>query len=176
MSRDMQDNVGLFVPTTNIWDVQNLQEGKDISPALKELLILLYQDIGDISSALNLKTSGYLFQQEFINGKVLFNQKYIPNSYGRQVFQIIVDCGALPDTTTKAIPHNVVVLNSTQWTSITGAATDPVRMQGLPIPYASAATPDVIEVSVDATNVYITTSSDMTAFSQAYVILEYVKQ
>lgn len=72
MSFNLQNNIGLFVPTTNVWDIQNLEEGKDITPALKELLVRLYQNINAISLALNLKDSGYYVQQEFLTGQVFF--------------------------------------------------------------------------------------------------------
>ncbi len=175
MSFNLQNNTGLFVPTTNVWDIQNLEEGKDITPALKELLIRLYQNINNISLALNLKDSGYYVQNEFLTGQVFFPDA---NSSidGRQSFRTVVNFGALPDNTTGSMPHGIVVSNSFIFTRMYGCASNQVTMSYLPIPYASSATVDIIELSADANNVYVTTNSDLSAYTQTYIILEYVKE
>ena len=175
MPFNLQDNIGLFVPTTNVWDVQNLEEGKDITPALKELLIRLYQNINNISIALNLKDSGYYVQQEFMTGQVFFPDAHSSDD-GRQSFRTVVNFGALPNNTTGSMAHGIEVFNSFIFTRMYGCASNQITMSYLPIPYASAATVDIIELFADATNVYITTSSDLSAYTQTYIILEYVKQ
>jgi len=175
MPFNIQNNIGLFIPTTNVWDIQNLEEGKDITPALKELLIRLYQNINTISLALNLKDSGYYVQQEFMTGQVFFPDAN-NNASGRQSFRTVVNFGALPNNTTGLMAHGIDVFNSFIFTRMYGCASNQITMSYLPIPYASAATVDIIELSADATNVYITTSSDLSAYTQTYIILEYVKE
>jgi hypothetical protein len=44
------------------------------------------------------------------------------------------------------------------------------------LPYASPTDADNIELSVDVTNVSITTGSDRTGFTTTYIVLEYIKQ
>ena len=175
MPSNLQNNTGLFVPTTNVWDIQNLEEGKDITPALKELLIRLYQNINTLSLALNLKDSGYYVQQEFLTGQVFFPDAD-SNVDGRQSFRTVVDFGTLPNNTTGSMAHGIEVFNSFIFTRIYGCASDQITMNYLPIPYASATTAEIIELSADATNVYVTTSSDLTAYTKTYIILEYVKE
>lgn len=175
MSFNLQDNIGLFVPTTNVWDIQNLEEGKDITPALKELLIRLYQNINNISIALNLKDSGYYVQQEFMTGQVFFPDANSSDD-GRQSFRAVVNFGALPNNTTLSIPHGINVFNSFVFTRIYGCASNQITMNYLPIPYASATTAKIIELYADSTNVYITTNSNLSSYTQTYIILEYVKE
>ncbi len=175
MSFNLQNNTGLFVPTTNVWDIQNLEEGKDITPALKELLIRLYQNINTLSLALNLKDSGYYVQQEFLTGQVFFPDADA-NASGRQSFRTVVDFGALPNNTTGSMAHGIDVFNTFIFTRMYGCASDQIAMTYLPIPYASANSAEVIELSADSTNVYITTTSDLTAYTKTYIILEYVKE
>jgi hypothetical protein len=62
-----QNNVGLFIDTTQIWDeyLQAAQENIDA----RELFLRLYQNINKIAIALNLKDSGIYSQTEFVNGQ-----------------------------------------------------------------------------------------------------------
>ena len=175
MSFNLQNNIGLFVPTTNVWDIQNLEEGKDITPALKELLVRLYQNINAISLALNLKDSGYYVQQEFLTGQVFFPDAD-NNSNGRQSFRTVINFGTLPNNTTGSMAHGIDVFNSFIFTRMYGCTSNQITMSYLPIPYASSATVDIIELFADATNVYVTTNSDLSAYTQTYIILEYVKE
>jgi hypothetical protein len=48
-------------------------------------------------------------------------------------------------------------------------------MQYIPLPYASPTLVNNIQLSVDATNVTITTGIDYSAYTVTYVILEYIK-
>jgi len=65
-------NVGSFVPTTNIWDVQRLYEVDIKSPEFKELLVRLYQNVNNIALSLNSRDAGYYDNTEFINGQTFF--------------------------------------------------------------------------------------------------------
>lgn len=87
---------------------------------------------------------------------------------------MVVDFGALPNTGTKSVPHNITVTGSTIWTRYYATATYP-GSSGIPIPYASPTLANNIEINVDATNVNITTGSDRTAYTTTYVILEYLQ-
>jgi len=63
---------GLFVPTTNVWDVSEIYSLEGIKPEFKELLVRLYQNINNLSLALNLKDTGYYTEEEFVTGQVFF--------------------------------------------------------------------------------------------------------
>lgn len=177
MASQLTNNTGLFVPTTNVWDVENLQTGKDITPELKELLVRLYQNINGMCIALNLKDSGYYVQNEFITGQLFFPDAVMQDSQQfRQSFRVLVNCGALPNATTLIIPHSLQIENSFIFTRIYGTATNKVDREYLPLPYASLTLINNIELSVDSTNVYITTGIDYSAYTTTYVIVEYTKQ
>ncbi len=174
-----QVNPGSFVPTTNIWDVQQLYQVDVTSPEFKELLVRLYQNVNNIALVLNTKTSGYYVQQEFVTGNIYFQPTAsITNNANpqlRQTYRMVVDFGALPNATTKSVAHNIPDVDSNfTFVAIYGAATDPVALSYLPIPYASA-TNDNIELEVDATSVSITTTSNRSSYTRCYVVLEYLK-
>lgn len=176
MLTNIQNNTGLFVPSTNVWDIQSLQENKDVSPALKEVLVRLYQNINSIELALNLKDSGYYQNYEFLNGQQFFSDSTNTDITGRQVFRTVVVFGALPNATLKTVPHGIGFTNGCSITRVYGTATDNVAMNYIPLPYASPTLNKNIELSIDRTNVTITTGIDMTAYTITYVIVEYVKQ
>lgn len=170
---------GLFVPTTNVWDVSQLYEVDVNSPQFKELLVRLYQNINNISLALNIKDSGYYITDEFVNGQLFFpnptlNSSTLANAEFRQVFRLVIDFGALPNTAAKVVPHNLAVNIGYTFTRIYATASDTTGFNYIPIPYASSSGADNIQLDVDATNVTITTASDRTNFNVTYVILEYI--
>lgn len=170
---------GLFVPTTNVWDVQQLYEVDVTSPAFIELLVRLYQNINNIATALNIKDSGYYITQEFVNGQLFFPNPLLNSSTAqeagfRQVWRLVIDFGALPNTAAKSVPHNLIINSGVTFTRIYGAASDTTGFNYIPLPYASVSGIDDIQLDVDATNVIITTASNRTNFNVCYVVLEYL--
>lgn len=174
---DQQQDTGLYIGTTQVWDVARLYEIEVTSPEFKELLVRLYQQINKIATALNLKDTGIYFDQEIVNGQLFFPTDIADFSSGRMCYRTLVITGQLPVAGTISIPHNINVTAQTQWTRIYGAATKPtVAYSGIPLPYASPTLNQNISLNVDATNVNITTAIDYSAYTISYVILEYLKQ
>lgn len=167
MASNQQNNTGLFVATTNVWDVEAIKTTDVNSDAFKELLVRLYQNIGNICLALNLKDSGYYSVNEFVNGQIFVN--------GQQVFRTVVTFGTLPNAGTLTSPHGIAIDNGFTFTRIYGAASNITTMKYIPLPYASPTLVNNIELDVNATSVTITTAIDYSAYTVSYVVLEYVK-
>lgn len=179
MSSNLQNNIGLFIPTTNIYEIDQIQEQGLSKELLKNIFVHLYQDINNIALSLNLKDTGYYFDNEFLNSQLLFpNPNSIQANYnGRNIFRSVINFGALPNTATASVAHNIDISNGFSFTRIYACSSNPNTMQYLPIPYASAsAVANNIELSVDSNNVYITTGIDQSAYTTTYVVLEYVKE
>lgn len=181
MANNNESLFGLFVPTTNVWDVGNLYQIEVDSPQFKELLVRLYQNINTIATVLNLKDSGYYTTREFVNGQSFFPNPALNSSTDtvatyRQVFRTVVNFGALPNATTKSVAHNIVITAGYTFTRIYASASDTTGLTYIPIPYVDAAGVDGIELNVDATDVNITTTSDRTNYTVCYVVVEYIKQ
>lgn len=180
MASQNGSNVGAFVPTTNVWDVGQLHDVDVTSPAFKELLVRLYQNINAIALALNIKDSGYYVTEEFVNGQVYFPNPSLSSQTSskpvlRQVYRRVVNFGALPNTASKTVAHNLSITNGYTFTRIYGAASNTTGTTYIPLPYSSPVLANNIELSVDATNVTITTGSNRTSFTTTYVVLEYIK-
>ena len=181
-----QNNVGLFIDTTQIWDeyLQAAQENIDA----RELFLRLYQNINKIAIALNLKDSGLYSQTEFVNGQLWCPINEITNFVGtvgsndsqvnaepRQVYRKIVFCGALLNAAAKTIPHGIVISDTTRFVRIYGAANTmntAVAKLYKPIPCTGV---DPIDLLVDETSITLTTTTNLTAFNEVWVVLEYLK-
>jgi hypothetical protein len=181
-----QNNVGLFIDTTQIWD-EYLQASQGEIDS-RELFLRLYQNINKIAIALNLKDSGLYSQTEFVNGQQWCPINEITNFTGvvasndskvnadpRQVYRKIVFCGALLNAAAKTIPHGIVITDTTKFVRMYGAAntinTIPTKLYK-PIPCTGV---DPIDLLVDETNITLITTTNMTAFNEVWVVLEYLK-
>jgi hypothetical protein len=170
-------NFGIFVPTTNIWDVTNLS---NVDPALKELLVRMYQNINNISIALNLKDSGVYNTQPFVTGKTLFPNPALTSASStvpamRPIMRAFIPyLQPLPNATFVNIPHNLVINSSWSFIDIYGVGNDPVGKNYIPLPYASPTPANNIEVAVNATDIVVTTGSNRSNFTVNYFVLEYV--
>lgn len=173
-SNQSQTRAGLFVPTTNVWDVQQIQSVNVNSQEFKELLVRLYQNINNITIALNLKDSGYYDTTQFVTGQLFFPGTFIPNQY-RQVQRLVVNFGTLPNATVKSVPHGITVNPNTTFTRIYGVSTKNDQNSFLPLPYVNLTLNQCIQLDVDANNVNITTGINYSNWTTTYVVLEYLQ-
>lgn len=174
------NEVGAFIPTTTVWDVAQISSIDVTSPEFKELLIRLYQALNNMALSINIRDAGYYIRQEFVNGQLWFENPALSSSTGqypalRQVYRKVINFGALPNTGTKSVAHNIVVNVGTTFTRIYATASDTTGFHYIPIPYASPILANNIELNVDGTNVNIITGSNRSNFTVCYVVLEYIK-
>ena len=133
--------------------------------------IYLKRSLEDITKMLNRKDTGVY---DLIEQQV--NQQYFGNTQQtkRQVFRKAVSTGALPNAVIKTVAHGISGINSTwQFTRIYGFAQNQAVPRWIPIPNGTATYP--ISLWVDATNISLETTVNLTAFINSYVILEYFK-
>ena len=173
-------NYGLFIPTTRVFGGEALQNST-IDQASKNVLLQMYQAINDISLALNSKISGMYVLQEFITGATLF-PTIDGSSYGqqnpppRQEFGMVVKFGALPNAGTTSVAHGIKWDNKCQLTRLTAGATNQTGVTALSIPFSSPTLNENIKITLDATNVNITTAIDYSAYTITTVFIGYVKE
>lgn len=185
MANPLQSNVGSFVGTTNVWDVQQIRSVEVTSPEFKELLVRLYQNINNIVLALNIKDVGYYSIPEFLNGQLFFPNPTLAldnaqsHAY-RQVFRTVVNFGALPNTGAKSVAHNIdistVLPTNFSFTRIYGAASNGTTQSSfIPLPFSSPTLNQNIKLEVTNTNVVVTTATDYSSYTTCYVVVEYIK-
>ena len=169
-----QINAGAFLPTTNIWDVSELKDVDVNSEEFKELLVKLYRNLNNMALSINLRDAGYYDRTEFISGQQFFPNPALSSTTSqtpeyRQAFRKVINFGALPNSSTKSVAHELTITNAFTFTRIYGAASDTAALQYIPVPGGTTT------ISVDATNVSVTTTSNLSSFGTTYIILEYIK-
>lgn len=125
------------------------------------------------ANAINTKASGLFlteetasFQQYFTSGDPMQN---------RDVYRKVIDFGTLPNAGTKSVAHGIAFDANSSLTHLYAAATDPVNLLYIPIPYASPTLANNIEIYLDAANVNIITGSNRSPFTICYVVIEWLK-
>jgi hypothetical protein len=170
-------NYGSNIPTTYLFDVSQASTIDVNSTQFKELLVRLYQNINNIIQVINKKDTGYYLNTTFNTNQVFFNVNNDFNNL-RPIYRIVVDFGALPDTTSKPVAHNIPNLGTTYtFTRIDAVATEPdtssIHIPGWD-PSTFPGTESPINIEVTPTQVIITTTSDMSSYTRTWVILEYI--
>jgi len=167
-------NTGAFIPTTNVWDVSEIYSTDVKSPEFKELLVRLYQNLNVMAMGVNNRDAGLYDTSEFVCGQQFFPDPALTSASSvtptfRNVFRKVVNFGALPNNTGKSVAHGITTTVNTSFTRMYGVATDPTGFSALAIPNSD------ITLELDGTNVTITTTADLTAYTTTYVVLEYIK-
>lgn len=172
-------NYGAFVPTTQVWDTTEIQNIDVTKPEFKELLVRLYQNLNTMALNLNIKESAFYTDQEFVTG-----QQFPPSSVDsksqssinqRQSYRKMINFGALPNSATKTVAHDININTGFSFTRIYGTSSDKTGLIFIPLPYSSSVLANNIELWVDSTNVNISTSADYSAYTVTYIVLEYLK-
>lgn len=172
----------VYIPTTQIWDPVQIYNADLESPeALRELLVRMYQQLGQMATAVNYKDTGIYTTIETINGQQYFSNPAYNSSTGiqaspRNVFRKVLNFGALPNTTTKTMAHGIVCNTSTTFTRIYGCASDTTGFNYIPLPYASTTNAaNCVELKVNATNVTVIAGTNRSSFNITYIVLEYLQ-
>lgn len=172
-------NFGSFVPTTSVWEIQQIQSA-NIDANLKEILVRLYQNINNIAIVLNGKDSAMYNTNEFLTGQTFFPtlnqaQSNASTPQMRPVYRTVVNFGPLPNATTKTVPHNIPVNAGYTFTRIYGAASNATGQSNIPIPFSSSVLNENIKLEITNTNASITTGIDYSSYTNCYIITEYIK-
>jgi hypothetical protein len=121
---------------------------------------------------------------KILNGKTNGTYSTVPNLSGEQwpgssnqnnvrTLRKMIHISALPNTTTTNYAHGITTTTTGFFVSkIYGAASDAANHLYIPLPYPSATGASIIEISMNATNIVVTTGSNRSAFA-AYIIIEY---
>lgn len=174
-------SAGVYLQSTQIWDVTEIKDIDVTKPEFKELLVRMYQNLNQMSLVINNKESSYFDTAETVKGQAFFpNPAYssataVKPEY-RQSFNKVINFGALPNNTTKSVAHGISINAGYTFTRIYATATNTTALTAIPIPYVDPASlANGILLSVDATNVNIKTAANYSTYNVTYVILEYIK-
>lgn len=178
--------LGAFIATTDVYDVQMIYELDINSQEFKEFLVRLRQSINNVALLLNIKDTGYYPLTEFICSKAYYPDPALGSAtpqqpVQRQVFRKTFDLAllgfpTLPNNATITIPHGITYDGTfpVTFTLIMATANDPIGLTSIPIPYVGF--PNMVGIYVDTANIYITTNFDARAYTVTNVVLEWLKQ
>lgn len=91
---------------------------------------------------------------------------------GKPLYEKTIACGALPNNTTKNVPHGISNIKIVA--SMVGVATRTFDRVCLPIPFANTAG-TVCMFSTNVTNIVIISNADLSAQDETYITLRYTK-
>lgn len=175
------DQFGAFLQTTQIWDVNEIENVDIGSDEFKRLIVNLHQQINNVVNVLNIKDTGKYTISEFVSGQTFFSNPALSSATDqvaedRQAMRkVIYYTTALPNAGTATIAHGITCTSVTTFTRIYGVANDTAGQNYIPLPYASPTLANNIELRVDGTNVTIVTGSNRTNFTKTYIVLEYLQ-
>jgi hypothetical protein len=181
-------NFGAFLPTTSVFDVGEVSNTNVKDPnQLRELLVRLYQNLNNMSLAINVKESAlYDNSQEFVTGAQFFPDP--ANNSGtdsapamRNTYRTVVNFGTLPvGGASISIPHGLTLTSGFSFTRIYGAATNTSALLGVPITYADGTnylglTVDGTNVTIKAVGTYPIGAVAWSTFTMCNIVIEYMK-
>ena len=166
-----------LLPTSEIYDVSDIQSMDVKSGEFKELIIRLVMNANRQNLAINSKDTAIYDVLETITGQTYFPAptRTTQRAAYRKCFVVINPAGALvwPGVTT--IPHGLTLNTALMITDLWGVAADPATNTYLKLPYASATLVNNIELNITGANIVITPGKDRTAFTKVYIVIEYLK-
>jgi hypothetical protein len=91
---------------------------------------------------------------------------------GKPLYRKVISCGALPNSTSKLVNHNISDIDNIR---MYGFAVRTRDRRTFPLPFSSADGVGHIQLDLTSTQIQITTNNDRSSFNTSYVILEYTK-
>lgn len=149
-----------------------LDENLVISEIWSEAYPQVADAINNIIYKANKYTYGFHGTQEIVINDSYFDDN---NNTSKSVYRKVVNFGALPNATNKAVAHDIVVDANTHFVNIYGSASNPSTSY-IPLPYSSPTLNENISVVIDGTNVTITTGKDYSSYTVCFIVLEYLKR
>lgn len=179
------DQPTLLVPTTQIWDAQDIKAMDTNKPEFKEFQVYLYQNMNQIAIGLNSREIGMYEEEEMVTGAqfpanpVNGISNTLP-AIPRSVYRKLINIGTLPSVWNSpvTVAHGISFDSGSTLVRMYGGATDPVALSFLPLPYTSGSSPtQAIGIKADATNVTVTISpgTNYSSYTRCYVVIEYLK-
>ena len=134
----------------------------------------------DTASVVNVKETGIYELEQQLTSQTWFAPAGERATQTRDTFRMVVNFGALPNNTSKSVPHTINVTSSTSFTKMYAVATNPSATGTTPFAFPIPGTDPTdltkpVMVWVTTSNVVIKSSSNLSAYTTCYVVLEYLQ-
>lgn len=133
-----------------------------------------------LANGINIRTIGWYLDEELLSGNAFIPSALVApgNNPGlfRQILRKVIVMGALPNTGVLSVPHGIMVDANFTLIQLYGAATDPIGLTSIPLPYVNPTVSDSIALNMDATNINITTHDNESNYTRCNVVVEYIQE
>lgn len=140
-------------------------EQRNVPNEWKDAATFLNWYLPQAATLLNNRVIGSYSNQETPSGKQFISAA--TNTNGIDVFRKDVDFGTLPNTGTKSVAHGITVDDSFRIFNLYLAASNPTGHTYFCLQTNS--------LTMDSTNINFTSSSDLTAYTSCFVVIEYMR-
>lgn len=128
----------------------------------------VYEVYQKIVNAVNSKTGGFYIPLEKGTSERYFEKNN--TQVFRNVYRMTVIFGPLPNATSKSVAHNIIGWNNLyRLVHAYGAGNDPTDLEAIPIPNQN------ILLTMNSTNVTVTTTTNLSNYTLSTIVLEYTK-
>jgi hypothetical protein len=132
-----------------------------------------------MSNAINIRTIGWLLDEELLSGQSFIPGATIPgNNPGqfRSVLRKVVDCGTLPNAGTSSTPHGIQYDSNFTLINLWAVATDPINLQSFVIPHATVVPANTVQIFLDNVNINISDLINYSTFTRVFCFIEYIQE
>lgn len=141
----------------------------------------LVEQLKKLATAVNSREIGFYLDQELLSGKAFIPGVNISTDGGssqqfRTILRKVIDCGTLPNTALKTVPHGITIDANFTLIDLYGAATDPTNLLSIDLGHAAVTATNTVEIFLDSVNVVIITGSNRSTYTRSFVIIEYIQE
>ena len=143
----------------------------------------LVETLKEISNGINDREVGFYIDDQVTTGKSFIPGVTVSGSPPamRTVLRKVVNCGTLPAGTgvpvTTTTAHGITFDDKFTLVEFYGASTRPVvPFSAISLPFVGSNLPSNISLQMDATNIYIISNTDYSAFTRTFVVIEYMQE
>jgi hypothetical protein len=138
----------------------------------------LVEHLKKISNGINAREIGFFLDEELLSGKAFIPGATVPGNpqVFRTVLRKVIDCGSLPNTGPKVVPHGIVFDANFTLVQLYGASTDPVNLNAIGLGHASTIPANSVELYMNATDIIIITGINRSSYTRTFVTVEYIQE
>ena len=153
--------------------VSNQVSDFDLPESYEEFSEIFDREHKKVIDTINTKEGALYLLQEAATYQQYFNADDPQNN--RNTYRMVINFGALPNNTSKRVPHNVTINSISRVTRLYGAASNPSGIKFIPLPFASPTLANNVSLEADQTDIKITTGADYSSYTDTTVVFEYTK-
>jgi hypothetical protein len=136
------------------------------TPKQEDLILNIFDQFNKMVDIVNIKAIGVYTDTIFPSAEKWYLNADVK---AQGVLYVTVDCGTLPNTGVVNVAHNIPITTGYRIIEFYGTATDPVGF----LTRSMLGDPN-ISILINQTNIVITTTANLSAYTQSHLVIKYV--